>query len=67
MAQSTAAVKKRKGILGGIALLAMVAGLYWSLFIAPPDAYQGEVEDEQKQRAEKKHRQQAIAPAQLQQ
>ena len=44
MAQSTAAVKKRKGILGGAALLAIVTGLCWSLFIAPPDGYQGEVQ-----------------------
>ena len=44
MAQSTNAVKKRKGILGGLALIAIMAGLCWSLLVAPPDAYQGEVQ-----------------------
>ncbi len=36
--------KKRKGILGGLALAAVLFSLYWSLIIAPPDAYQGEVQ-----------------------
>ena len=44
MAQSTNAAKKRKGILGGLALAAIAAGLCWSLLVAPPDAYQGEVQ-----------------------
>lgn len=36
--------KKRKGILGGLALVAACFSLYWSLVVAPPDAYQGEVQ-----------------------
>lgn len=34
--------KKRKGVLGGAALLFIIAGLYWGLIKAPPDAYQGD-------------------------
>ena len=37
-------VKKRRGILGGLALGAACFSLYWSLAVAPPDAYQGEVQ-----------------------
>lgn len=37
-------VKKRKGILGGLALATILFSLYWSLVVAPPDAYQGEVQ-----------------------
>ena len=37
-------VGQRKGVLGGIALAAVLLGLYWSLVVAPPDAYQGEVQ-----------------------
>ena len=44
MAQSTNAIRKRKGILGGLAIVAIVTGLGWSLLVAPPDAYQGEVQ-----------------------
>ncbi len=36
--------KKRKGILGAVAFVAILVGLYWSLIVAPPDAYQGEVQ-----------------------
>ncbi len=36
--------KKRKGILGGLALVLILTGLYWGLVQAPPDAYQGEVQ-----------------------
>jgi heme exporter protein C len=35
-------IKKRKGILGGAALVFIIAGLYWGLLKAPPDAYQGD-------------------------
>ena len=34
--------KKRKGILGAATLVFIVAGLYWGLIKAPPDAYQGD-------------------------
>ena len=34
--------KKRKGILGAAALVFIIAGLYWGLVKAPPDAYQGD-------------------------
>ncbi|MGE5216286.1 MAG: cytochrome c biogenesis protein CcsA [Chloroflexota bacterium] len=37
-------VKRRKGILGGLALVAVAVGLYWGLIVAPPDAYQGDVQ-----------------------
>jgi heme exporter protein C len=37
-----ASTKKRKGILGGAALVFIIAGLYWGLLKAPPDAYQGD-------------------------
>jgi heme exporter protein C len=35
---------KSKGYLGGLALVGILTGLYWGLFRAPPDAYQGEVQ-----------------------
>jgi heme exporter protein C len=35
-------VKKRKGVLGGLVLVFIIAGLYWGLVKAPPDAYQGD-------------------------
>ena len=34
--------KKRKGILGAATLVCIIAGLYWGLVKAPPDAYQGD-------------------------
>ncbi|HEX2227154.1 MAG TPA: cytochrome c biogenesis protein CcsA [Candidatus Binatia bacterium] len=34
--------KKSKGILGAITLVMIIAGLYWGLIKAPPDAFQGD-------------------------
>jgi heme exporter protein C len=34
--------KKRRGILGAATLVFIIAGLYWGLVKAPPDAYQGD-------------------------
>ena len=36
--------KCRGKILGGLTLLSIVVGLYWGLIVAPPDAYQGDVQ-----------------------
>ena len=44
MMSGQSSIKKRRGILGGLALVAAVFSLYWSLVVAPPDAYQGEVQ-----------------------
>jgi heme exporter protein C len=33
-----------RAILGGLALFSILLGLYWALFEAPPDAYQGNVQ-----------------------
>jgi heme exporter protein C len=35
---------KRKGYLGALALVSVLLGIYWGLFLAPPDAYQGDVQ-----------------------
>jgi len=40
----TGQLKKRKGIHGTLALIAIGVGLYYGLVVAPPDAYQGEVQ-----------------------
>ncbi|HEY7168642.1 MAG TPA: cytochrome c biogenesis protein CcsA [Candidatus Binatia bacterium] len=37
-------IRKRKGVLGGLALVFIVVGLYWGLLHAPPDAYQGDTQ-----------------------
>jgi heme exporter protein C len=37
-------VNKKTGILGGLTLIAVGIGLYWGLVVAPPDAYQGDVQ-----------------------
>lgn len=34
--------KKSKGILGAVTLVMIIAGLYWGLIKAPPDAFQGD-------------------------
>src|SRR5918992_4984232 len=34
--------KKSKGILGALTLVSIIAGLYWGLIKAPPDAFQGD-------------------------
>jgi heme exporter protein C len=44
MAEISNASAKSKGYLGGLALISVLLGLYWGLFRAPPDAYQGEVQ-----------------------
>ena len=44
MARSAQTIKKRKGILGGLTVAALALGLYWSLAVAPSDAYQGDVQ-----------------------
>jgi heme exporter protein C len=37
-------VNKRTGLLGSLTLVAICIGLYWGLVVAPPDAYQGDVQ-----------------------
>jgi heme exporter protein C len=44
MTEQLQPIHKRKGILGGLALAAVLFSLCWSLAVAPPDAYQGEVQ-----------------------
>src|SRR5918996_1316010 len=44
MANNSRTPGKRKGYLGALALVSIVIGLYWGLVLAPPDAYQGEVQ-----------------------
>jgi heme exporter protein C len=36
--------RKGKGYLGALAFITVLIGLYWGLFRAPPDAFQGEVQ-----------------------
>src|SRR4029453_16649986 len=44
MAEISTNSAKSKGYLGGLALISVLLGVYWGLFRAPPDAYQGEVQ-----------------------
>lgn len=44
MTQPSQSIKKRWGILGAVTAVAAVVGLYWGLIVAPPDAYQGDVQ-----------------------
>src|SRR5256885_16414070 len=44
MAQAAKPIRKSRGVLGALALTAIAIGLYWGLVIAPPDAYQGDVQ-----------------------
>ena len=44
MAKQPEPVNKKTGILGGLTLIAVGIGLYWGLVVAPPDAYQGDVQ-----------------------
>jgi heme exporter protein C len=44
MAETSKISAKSKGYLGALALMSVLLGLYWGLFRAPPDAYQGEVQ-----------------------
>jgi heme exporter protein C len=44
MADISSRSRKRKGYLGALALITVLIGLYWGLWQAPPDAFQGEVQ-----------------------
>ncbi len=44
MAETSKISAKSRGYLGALALISVLLGLYWGLFRAPPDAYQGEVQ-----------------------
>ncbi len=44
MAEFNPEARRRKGVLGALAFLVVVLGLYWSLVVAPPDASQGDVQ-----------------------
>ncbi len=44
MVKGVEPVNQRSGRLGGLTLTAVGVGLYWGLVIAPPDAYQGDVQ-----------------------
>lgn len=44
MAQTLEPTKKRTSILGILAFAAIALGLFWGLVVAPPDAYQGNVQ-----------------------
>jgi heme exporter protein C len=44
MADISSTSRKRKGYLGALAFITVLIGLYWGLFRAPPDAFQGEVQ-----------------------
>ena len=41
---TSSSIKKSKGYLGTLTLVAVVTGLYWGLIKAPPDAFQGDVQ-----------------------
>jgi heme exporter protein C len=44
MGKSAQPLKRGRGFLGGLALLALAVGLYWALVQAPRDALQGDVQ-----------------------
>lgn len=44
MVSSSRAHNQGRGVLGGLALVVIVVGLYWGLVHAPPDALQGDVQ-----------------------
>jgi heme exporter protein C len=44
MSKNAQPLKRRRGVLGGLALIVIAVGLYWALIQAPQDALQGDVQ-----------------------